>query len=201
MFFSVMYCRQHTGNPGVARKVDDELIVSAMLIACEEGNLAGLDQLAVLHRINLNIANSMGETAMHVSAGAGQFDMVHYLHMKGAALDAADRHGDTPLFWAARNGHTNIVNYLTNEENVNVNTLNKSKESVLHVATRYAQLESVLLLLERGANPALQDEHGETALHIASWHGYAALLGVLCKFNPPVLLKNQYFYINNRYVK
>lgn len=31
--------------------------MSAMLIACEEGNLAGLDQLAVLHRINLNIAN------------------------------------------------------------------------------------------------------------------------------------------------
>uniref|UniRef100_A0A915Q0W2 Protein kinase domain-containing protein n=1 Tax=Setaria digitata TaxID=48799 RepID=A0A915Q0W2_9BILA len=169
----------------------EELIVSAMLIACEEGNLAGLDQLAVLHRVNLNIANRMGETAMHVAAGAGQFDIVHYLHMKGAALDACDRRGDTPLFWAARNGHGNIVGYLTAEENVNVNAINKSKESVLHVATRYAQLESALLLLERGADPSLQDEHKETALHIASWHGYAALLSVICRFNPPLHLKNQ----------
>lgn len=29
---------------------------------------------------------------------------------------------------------------------------------MLHVATRYAQLESALLLLERGADPSLQDE-------------------------------------------
>ncbi|EJD74145.1 CAMK/DAPK/DAPK protein kinase, variant [Loa loa] len=136
----------------------EELIVSAMLIACEEGNLAGLDQLAVLHRINLNIANRMGETAMHVAAGAGQFDVVHYLHMKGAALDVPDRRGDTPLFWATRNGRTNIVSYIINEENVNINAVNK---------------------------------HNETALHIASWHGYAALLGILCKFNPPLHLKNQ----------
>ncbi|VDM11902.1 unnamed protein product [Wuchereria bancrofti] len=173
----------------------EELIVSAMLVACEEGNLAGLDQLAVLHRINLNIANrvrfKMGETAIHVAAGAGQFDVVHYLHMKGAALDAADVRGDTPLFWATRNGHANIVGYITNEENVNINAVNKNKESVLHVATRYAQLESALLLLERGVNSSLQDEHSETALHIASWHGYAALLEVLCRFNPPVHLKNQ----------
>lgn len=67
----------------------------------------------------------MGETAMHVAAGAGQFDVVHYLHMKGAALDASDRRGDTPLFWAARNGHTNILGYITNEENVNINVVNK----------------------------------------------------------------------------
>uniref|UniRef100_A0A1I7VHP9 Protein kinase domain-containing protein n=1 Tax=Loa loa TaxID=7209 RepID=A0A1I7VHP9_LOALO len=169
----------------------EELIVSAMLIACEEGNLAGLDQLAVLHRINLNIANRMGETAMHVAAGAGQFDVVHYLHMKGAALDVPDRRGDTPLFWATRNGRTNIVSYIINEENVNINAVNKNNESVLHVATRYAQLESALLLVEHGANSSLQDEHNETALHIASWHGYAALLGILCKFNPPLHLKNQ----------
>ncbi|KAK6107281.1 Ankyrin repeats (3 copies) family protein [Brugia pahangi] len=169
----------------------EELIVSAMLVACEEGNLAGLDQLAVLHRINLNIANRMGETAIHVAAGAGQFDVVHYLHMKGAALDAADGRGDTPLFWATRNGHTNIVGYITNEESVNINAVNKNKESALHVATRYAQLESALLLLERGINSSLQDEHSETALHIASWHGYAALLEILCRFNPPVHLKNQ----------
>lgn len=67
----------------------------------------------------------MGETAMHVAAGAGQFDVVHYLHMKGAALDIADRRGDTPLFCATRNGHANVISYLANEENVNINAINK----------------------------------------------------------------------------
>lgn len=61
---------------------------------------------------------------MHVSAGAGHYDIVHYLHMKGAALDIGDRRGDTPLFWAARHGHTTVVSYLTNEH-INVNTVNR----------------------------------------------------------------------------
>lgn len=61
---------------------------------------------------------------MHVGAGAGHLEVIHYLHMKGAALNATDRSGDTPLFYAARNGHTAIVNYLTNEGYVNLNAVN-----------------------------------------------------------------------------
>ncbi|VDM94940.1 unnamed protein product [Thelazia callipaeda] len=181
-----------------SRLNSDEFIVSAILIACEEGNLAGLDQLAVLYRISLNLSNRMGETAMHIGAGAGQFDVVHYLHMNGAALDASDIRGDTPLFWAARNGHANIVNYLINEENVDINTLNKSDESVLHVATRHAHFESVLLLLERGIDQCARDEHGETALHIASSHGHTALLRLLCRFNAPLHIKNQVCFLQKK---
>uniref|UniRef100_F1KRA1 Death-associated protein kinase dapk-1 n=1 Tax=Ascaris suum TaxID=6253 RepID=F1KRA1_ASCSU len=179
-----------SGRPIDSRFDPEDLIVSAMLIACEEGNLAGLDQLVTLHRINLNIANRLGETAMHVSAGAGHYDIVHYLHMKGAALDIGDRRGDTPLFWAARHGHTTVVSYLTNEH-INVNTVNRSRETALHVATRYSQLETALILLENGADISLQDEHGETALHIASWHGYGQLLAALCRFGSYFEIKNK----------
>uniref|UniRef100_A0A1I8A3N3 ANK_REP_REGION domain-containing protein n=1 Tax=Steinernema glaseri TaxID=37863 RepID=A0A1I8A3N3_9BILA len=170
----------------------DELITSAVLIACEEGNLAALKELATVHRMNLDVVNRLGETAVHVSAGAGHPQIVMFLHSRGCPISTADSRGDTPLFWAARNGHGHVIRYLCQDpDQVSINGINKSEETALHVATRYSQTDAALALLEAGANIDLQDEHGETALHIASWHGYAGLLHVLCKFEPNMTLRNQ----------
>lgn len=40
--------------------LQEDLITSALLIASEEGNLAGLDELTAIHRVNLNAANQVG---------------------------------------------------------------------------------------------------------------------------------------------
>ena len=61
---------------------------------------------------------------MHVSAGAGQYEAVRYLHLKGASLESIDRRGDTPLFWASRHGHSHVVRYLLDAK-VDVNIINK----------------------------------------------------------------------------
>uniref|UniRef100_A0A0N5AZ99 ANK_REP_REGION domain-containing protein n=1 Tax=Syphacia muris TaxID=451379 RepID=A0A0N5AZ99_9BILA len=188
--------------------MDEELILSTVLIACEEGNLADLNKLLTIYRFNLNVANrvrylyfqaffQLGETAIHVSAGAGQSEVVRYLHLKGASLETVDRRGDTPLFWAARNGHVHVLRYLLQEKHDlgYVNFLNKSKESALHVATRYAQLDAAIMLLEYGADASLEDEQGETALHVASWHGYGKLLAALCQYDPNFDAKNQAIFL------
>lgn len=66
----------------------------------------------------------LGETAMHVGAGAGQKDVLQYLQIKGAKIDIVDKHGDTPLHWGSRHGHTAVVRYLC-DETVNVNPVNR----------------------------------------------------------------------------
>lgn len=55
-------------------------------------------------------------------------------------------------------------------------------ETALHLATRYAQGQAVLALLELGADPQQQDKHGETPLHIAAWDAQSGLLDLLCRF-------------------
>ncbi|CAJ0923262.1 unnamed protein product, partial [Mesorhabditis belari] len=168
----------------------EELVISAILIACEEGNLKGLNQLSNLHRLAPNAANKLGESALHVAAGSGHLDLVHYLHMKGAELSPIDKRGDTPLAWASRHGHSDIVNLLASE-GADVNCANMSGETPLHVATRYVQMDVVQALLARGADQHLQDGQGETPLHIAAWHGYALLLSILCAYGPPLKLRNK----------
>uniref|UniRef100_A0A7E4VQV6 ANK_REP_REGION domain-containing protein n=1 Tax=Panagrellus redivivus TaxID=6233 RepID=A0A7E4VQV6_PANRE len=174
-------------TPTHGRQIEDEdeddLITSAVLIACEEGNLAALEQLANVHRVSLAVSNEHGETPLHIAAGGGFEQVVAFLAGKGGKLDAPDRRGDTPLFWAARNGHTNVVHYIADKIPI-VDARNKNSETALHVATRYAQVTSAIALLERGASIDVLDEHGETPLHIAAWHGYTLLLSILCRFGP-----------------
>uniref|UniRef100_A0A0N5CAU5 Protein kinase domain-containing protein n=1 Tax=Strongyloides papillosus TaxID=174720 RepID=A0A0N5CAU5_STREA len=169
----------------------EEYVISAVLVACEEGNLVGLEQLAIRHEVNLDVANKLGETSMHIASGAGHDKVVLYLRSQNVPVDVKDRRGDTPLIWAARNGHNNVIKILCKDKNVNINHVNKSGETALHVATRYSQSSSIQILLDNGANPNIQDEHGESPLHIASWHGYSSSLDILCKYNPNLKLANQ----------
>ncbi|CAJ0572380.1 unnamed protein product, partial [Mesorhabditis spiculigera] len=173
-----------------SRYDQEDMVTSAVLIACEEGNLKGLNQLANLLRMTPNAQNKLGETALHVAAGAGHLDLVHYLHMKGAELSPRDNRGDAPISWAARHGHADIVNLLASE-GADVNSANLAGETPLHVASRYVQMDVVQALLSRGADQYLQDQQGETPLHIASWHGYALLLTILCAYGPPLNVRNK----------
>jgi death-associated protein kinase len=167
---------------------EDDLITSAILVACEEGNLAALEQLANVHRLSLLVSNEHGETPIHIAAGNGFDSIVSFLYARGGQLGIPDRRGDTPLFWAARNGHSSVIHLIADK--VDINAKNKNQETALHVATRYAQVTSAISLLEKGANIDIVDEHGETPLHIASWHGYTLLLSILCRFGPTLDLKN-----------
>ncbi|GMT30636.1 hypothetical protein PFISCL1PPCAC_21933 [Pristionchus fissidentatus] len=168
----------------------DDLLCSAVLIACEEGNVSGLSKLCDLAKIHPNIKNHQDETAMHVAAGAGHADLVNFLHMKGAELQARDRRGDTPLVWATRAGHSEVVSYCL-REGAEVNTANKTSETPLHIATRFAQLACAETLIDASALMTARDEHGETPVHIAAWHGYDLLLKMLCSFRPPLQLQNE----------
>ena len=65
-----------------------------------------------------------GESAIHLSCGLGQLDALRFLVKKGGGIEATDAQGDTPLHWAARQGHAHIIAYLI-EQGAQINTQNK----------------------------------------------------------------------------
>ena len=75
--------------------------------------------------------------------------------------------GHTPLIYAARAGHVDIVRYLLSKgANVNRKTTGM-QATALHRAAGQGNVEIVKLLLEYGADPCAQDCDGETPLHKA----------------------------------
>ncbi|KAK8741005.1 hypothetical protein OTU49_017411, partial [Cherax quadricarinatus] len=101
---------------------DASFVLSALVAAVEEGNLPGLEKLFnVAQNIDVNMANKHGESAIHLSCGLGQLEALRFLVKKGGSLDATDAQGDTPLHWAARQGHAHVIAYLI-EQGAQINT-------------------------------------------------------------------------------
>ncbi|KAG8176353.1 hypothetical protein JTE90_006143, partial [Oedothorax gibbosus] len=99
-------------------------------------------------------------------------------------------HGDSAIYWAARQGHDQVIRYLY-EEGVSVDIQNKAKETALHVASRYGHTNAVALLCRCCTDVNLPDEHGETALHIGVWHGFPKIVDTLCNFGAKTNLRNK----------
>lgn len=97
------------------------------------------------------------------------FNFVEIPSKKGGGwVDIRNHIGNTPLHYAPF-----AENILTSEEwlaEVGVDAINAQNnlgDTPLHMAAARGDLEFALLLLERGADPNIQNKRGETALHHA----------------------------------
>ncbi|KAH0536560.1 hypothetical protein FGG08_006568 [Glutinoglossum americanum] len=102
------------------------------------------------------------------AAKSGYERVVYDLLQKNVESDLEDEDGWTPLFWAARYGHTEIVNMLLKSNGVQANRRDHSGRTPLHISTVYSREAVVKLLLEReDVNLEARDYNGRTALSIA----------------------------------
>ena len=89
--------------------------------------------------------------------------------------EANKHHGWTALIWAARNGRTEVVNFLL-DHGVNINAITKDGFTALVHAISKQHTETAHLLLESGANPNLVENGAAPALPIAARHGLVDLV-------------------------
>ncbi|XP_012873242.1 PREDICTED: nuclear factor NF-kappa-B p100 subunit [Dipodomys ordii] len=109
-------------------------------------------------------------------------------------LAAQDENGDTPLHLAIIHGQTNvfeqIVHVIYHAQHLGmVNITNHLHQTPLHLAVITGQTKVVSFLLQVGADPALLDRHGDSAVHLALRAGAGApdlLRALLCSGAPTV---------------
>ncbi|XP_059474229.1 death-associated protein kinase 1-like isoform X2 [Neocloeon triangulifer] len=90
----------------------------------------------------------------------------------GAELEASDSRGETPIFWAARQGNAEAVRLLS-AAGAKIGAQNKLGETCLHVACRYGHASVVGALCLLPLDLDHRDMEGETALHAASARGHS----------------------------
>jgi len=78
-----------------------------------------------------------------------------------------DPHSNTtPLHLASEYGHLDVVRYLVEETNYDVECRDEDEETPLHVAAREGRLDIVQYLIgERGCDPMCKGQGGGTSLH------------------------------------
>lgn len=113
-----------------------------------------------------------GDTALHMAAAAFQQPVARLLIERGAHCRAKNRRKAEPLHYAADTNHWDpdrqaaIIEYLISA-GADPNALDMDGVTPLHRAVRTRSMPAVRALLGGGANPAVPNKSGSTALRLA----------------------------------
>ena len=131
-----------------------------------------------------------GRTELHSACEGGCVALVRTLiRNHNADVNAQDNINDTPLHVAAVNGKEDVALALINEFGCDTNARDSDGWTFLHTACYFA---SANILKSAGTciSPLVQDNDGETPLHIASHRGYRECVEALLLLNAPIMLRN-----------
>ena len=148
-----------------------------LIAAVKTGNVAAVQSL-LKQRVDVNVREADGTTALHWASRADDVEMVQTLVRAGGNARLANRYGVTALQLAAVNGSAPVIKVLV-EAGADVNAVLPEGETILMTAARTGRREAIEVLLGAGAKlDAVEKWHGEGALHWAAAenHGEAVRL-------------------------
>ena len=131
-----------------------------------------------------------GASLQHQSSAGNRHSIVHGClanGQPGAARFLADLGAPLNLESAAALGRLDVLRSWFDENPApRPDVCRRQMESALLYACGYGSLEAAMFLLDRGVNPAAQDEQGQTTLHWAAWTPQIAIMRLLLERGAPV---------------
>ena len=147
----------------------------ALIAALREGSIKTFEVLVKHPKINLNIRNQHGESALMLACIKGHLPMARLLIKREADINHP---GWTALHYAASGGHTEIIRLLL-DENAYIDAESPNGTTPLMMAARYGNNKAVQLLIEEGADIQLKNQLGLSAIDFAKQGNRPDSLGLL----------------------
>jgi len=132
-------------------------------------------------------------TLLHRASSKGCTSIVNVLLLIGAQIEASDKEGHTPLWFAAANGQAHVVRALMSA-GADVNTQNNNGISALGFASWKGYINLVNVLLENGAKIETRDKYGRTSLYFAAANGQTDVVRALVSAGADVNTQNNNGY-------
>ena len=133
--------------------VSPETGMTALMSACEEGNVATVDMLLKKKAVVDSISKgkyASGNNALMYASKNGHTKVVLLLLESGAKINSLSSTGATALMWAARNGHLSTVQALV-EHGADVNLISSTNTTALRWARKYHRTPIIQFLLQHEA--------------------------------------------------
>ncbi len=142
------------------KPTDNALLIAAQGSRRESNPIDTYKYLVEEVKIKANATNKDGQNALHFLANkANQTEIINYFLSKGVDANKVDNDGNTPLMIAAsarEKGALEVLLPITKNSNIQ----NKKGESALTKAIQSGTVETVTLLLEKGADAQILDKNG-----------------------------------------
>lgn len=131
-------------------------------------------------------------TPLHLAARSNHIPIVKYLLAKGANVNLQDKDGYTAMHYAALNGNREIVQLLLAIPDINVNLLDYQQRTPLHRAVEQCFTDIAHeLIVKAKADVNIQNNHGWTALHYASYNQRKVICDLLLNHGAKSSLKDR----------
>ena len=121
---------------------------------------------------NADETDTSGRAALYFAAQRGLIEIARCLLNRGARTSLQTNWGSTPLHVAADKGFDDLLRLLTRAQDANANIQNKNGDTALHLAAYRGKLDAVRVLLDAGADVALVNGEGRTAIEDSESNGH-----------------------------
>jgi ankyrin repeat protein len=122
-------------------------------------------------------------SSLEQAASEGHAETIRTLISQGGDINARNARGQTPLHLAVKQGNSDVVQLLLeNEAEVDVVETDSGCTS-LHYAASLGHVDLCESLVRYGANPDAQTARLETPLHLAVSRGHPDVVALLLKFH------------------
>nr|XP_051688430.1 putative ankyrin repeat domain-containing protein 20A3 isoform X33 [Oryctolagus cuniculus] len=129
--------------------------------------------------------------AIHRAASTGNVAAVEkILGCRRSGVDDVDHKSRTALHWACAKGHQDMVAFLISRRCL-LDPQDKRAATPLIKAVQCPAENCATLLLDHGADPNIEDEIGNTALHYAAYGGNTRMAEKLLSSNADIEKKNE----------
>ncbi|WP_341814526.1 ankyrin repeat domain-containing protein [Wolbachia endosymbiont (group A) of Dendrolimus pini] len=150
-----------------------------LLAAAQNADINEVKDL-INQKANINAKDMYGWTPLHFAASRNKLSVVEFLFNNNANINAKDVYGNTPLHVAAQySSNLEIVKFLLDKDISGINNITNNGWTPLHVAIQGNKLNTVELLLGRGADIEVRDIYNQTSLDLATRKGYLDIAGIL----------------------
>ncbi|MGK6306794.1 ankyrin repeat domain-containing protein [Variovorax sp. DT-64] len=150
-------------NRGFDPNTRDEQGQTGLLIAMREPSPKVIQVLLDSPKTDVELRNAKDESPLMLAALKGQQDLVTRLIARDADVN---KPGWTPLHYAATGGHVAIMKQLL-ESYAFIDAQSPNGSTPLMMAAMYGSSAAVQLLLDEGADTAMKNQLGMTALDFA----------------------------------
>ncbi|KAG4441578.1 hypothetical protein IFR05_002963 [Cadophora sp. M221] len=172
---------------------------TAYFIAAEKGYRRMFEEFLKVKPDAASHMKFAGSTPLHRAIQLGDDTLASLFADKTTDINATDRNGETAFFVATVRGNATIIHLLA-EKGACIDAPDSRGQTALHVATKYRYgtrvrwtqptQETVLVLLNLGANVNTKNPAGETPLHAAASNGRYAVSEMLVSAGSDISIRD-----------
>jgi uncharacterized protein len=162
--------------------VKDSLGCAPVFVACSQGHDKIVEWMLSLEGIDIFASDKNDYNPLHAASSHGHLKVVNILLREGfSSPDQIDRvgfQGFSPFFVACIFDNLEIAKSLL-RAGADINKVDKKDNTALLIACKVGKINTVMFLVEEGANTNLRNSEGFTALQIAEFHFHKDIVNYL----------------------